>query len=118
MNFLVDAQLPLTLVSFIKTKGHNVIHTNDLPKKDKTTDTVIWNIAINEYRILITKDTDFINSFKLIPKHPKILMITTGNITNINLLILFEKYFDGVVRLFNTFKLVELNNKEIIAHKT
>ena len=28
-----------------------------------------------------------------------------------------EKYFDGVVKLFNTFKLVELNNLEIIAHK-
>jgi len=117
MNFLVNAQLPLKLVSFIKTKGHNVIHTNDLPKKDRSTDTEIWNIALKGNRILITKDTDFINSFKLIPKHPKILIITTGNITNKNLLILFEKYFDGVVKLFNTFKLVELNNLEIIAHK-
>ena len=63
MNFLVNAQLPLKLVSFIKTKGHNVIHTNDLPKKDRSTDTEIWNIALKGNRILITKDTDFINSF-------------------------------------------------------
>jgi predicted nuclease of predicted toxin-antitoxin system len=44
-------------------------------------------------------------------------MITTGNIHNKDLLALIGKNFDSVIQLFNTFNLVELNNREIVVHE-
>ena len=38
MKFLVDAQLPASLGAILKGNGHDVIHTNDLPNKESTTD--------------------------------------------------------------------------------
>jgi predicted nuclease of predicted toxin-antitoxin system len=33
MKFLLDAQLPLALKSWLKSQGHDVVHTLDLPQK-------------------------------------------------------------------------------------
>lgn len=33
MKFLIDAHLPIALKSWLTSRGHDVIHTRDLPKK-------------------------------------------------------------------------------------
>jgi predicted nuclease of predicted toxin-antitoxin system len=45
MKFLVDAQLPLLLATWIKEKGFDAVYTNDLPMKDETGDDEIRVIA-------------------------------------------------------------------------
>lgn len=35
MNFLVDAHLPMRLANWLKERGHNVIHTRELPLKNE-----------------------------------------------------------------------------------
>ncbi|MDF7817465.1 DUF5615 family PIN-like protein [Runella sp. MFBS21] len=97
MKFLVDAQLPFLLATWIKEKGFDTIHTEDLPFKDETGDTEIRKVADQQGRIVITKDSDFYDSF-LIHQSPKqLLLISTGNIKNRQLLDLFRKNFQQIL---------------------
>ena len=63
MKLIIDAQMPFRLSQLLKEKGHDVIHTDDLVNKERTSDSEIRNIAQQEKRIVVTKDVDFLNSF-------------------------------------------------------
>jgi predicted nuclease of predicted toxin-antitoxin system len=63
MKFLIDAQLPVRLSLFLQTAGYDTIHTRDLPQQNATPDTEVNTISIQESRIVITKDSDFLDSF-------------------------------------------------------
>ena len=117
MKFLVDAQLPHRLKEFLQIRGHDVIHVNDMPNRESTTDNEIRVLANLQERIVITKDTDFFDSYILHYSPKKLLWVTTGNIKNVELLSLFEKNFDQIIELFDTFSLVELNNDDLIGHE-
>lgn len=85
MKFLVDAQLPVRLARFIQTTGYDTVHTRDLPQQNATSDPQINQISIQQERIVITKDSDFVDSFMTMKKPYKLLLITTGNIKNIEM---------------------------------
>ena len=65
MNFLVDAQLPRQLARFLSAAGHDSVHTVDLPRSNRTPDAELCEICAREDRVLVTKDSDFTNSFFL-----------------------------------------------------
>jgi len=115
MKFIVDAQLPYGIALFLRDRGFDALHTNDLPDKEYTTDSQIRSIAASEDRIVITKDYDFVDSFilKEIPK--KLLIVTTGNIKNKKLFSLWKNNWELIVFLFETHNLVELSNDDVIA---
>ncbi len=117
MKFIVDAQLPLTLSIYLKKKGFDVLHTDNMPNKEYTTDNEIRELSVKEERIVITKDSDFLDSFfvKGIPQ--KLLLISTGNIKNKSLLDLFDSNIEKIINLFLEHSFVELNNNEIIGHE-
>lgn len=91
MKFLVDAQLPVRLARFLKASGYDTIHTKDLLKQNATPDTEINAISIQQNRIVITKDSDFVNSCLTVQQPYKLLLITTGNIKN-SPLVLFSHW--------------------------
>jgi predicted nuclease of predicted toxin-antitoxin system len=90
IKFKVDAQLPYSLTVILKRKGFDVVHTDNLPNKEKTTDNEIRLLAEAEKRIVITKDNDFFDSYILKKSPPRLFLISTGNIINKDLFILFE----------------------------
>ena len=45
MKFIIDAQLPISLSNLLKSRGHDSIHTLELPDKNKTKDNYITNIS-------------------------------------------------------------------------
>ena len=65
MKFLVDAHLPLHLAYRLQDAGYDTIHTRDLPLENRTPDGTINQISVDEKRIVITKDADFVNSSNL-----------------------------------------------------
>ncbi|MFN8456395.1 MAG: DUF5615 family PIN-like protein [Anaerolineae bacterium] len=65
MKFLIDAQLPRRLVYRLQEAGHDAIHTLDLPLGNRSPDQVISEISEREQRIVMTKDADFVKSFRL-----------------------------------------------------
>ena len=105
MKFLIDANLPYKLSMYLKSKNYDVIHTDDLPNKEKSTDDEIRKVSVDQNRIIITKDTDFLDSHLLQNIPPKLLIVTTGNIVNKSLLKIFNDYFDKIVILFKRLQI-------------
>ena len=114
MKFIVDAQLPYGIAQMLREDGFDVIHTNDLPDKERTTDSYIRDISVNEERIVITKDYDFLDThiLKTIPK--KLLIVTTGNIKNKQLFELLRQNRQTICNLFQTCSLIEVDNYSVI----
>jgi predicted nuclease of predicted toxin-antitoxin system len=113
MKFIVDAQLPIKLSEFLKTQGFDSIHTLDLQLQNATPDEQIRDICSIEDRILITKDSDFEDSFLLrnIPK--KLIFLSTGNIKNSDLIKLFEINLPKILDLLSANSFIEVNQKQI-----
>ncbi len=115
MKFLIDAQLPETLSDLICTLGHESIHTLQLEKKNNTTDSEIIDVCIYEGRILVTKDNDFKFSYTMLKMPPKLILVTTGNIGNIELMKIFSENFDSIVEHISKYDFVEINTNSILS---
>ena len=116
VKFIVDAQLPFRLSSWLRKQGFDVIHTTDLPDKNLTKDSLIIKIAEEQNRVVITKDSDFFEHYLIHNKPEKILMITTGNIVNKELLELFQVNIEQILTLLNENQVIEINNEKITVH--
>jgi len=114
MKFLVDAHLPRRMSDWLKNAGFGSVHTLDLPDKNKTTDKQILEIAAKEERVVVTKDADFVNSHLLLSQPSKLLLISTGNITNIDLEKLFIPAIPTIAVELETSSFVELNCDGVI----
>lgn len=116
MKFIVDAQLPKRLSDWLNENGHDSKHTLDLVKKNKSSDIEISKLADREARIVISKDTDFLDEHLLNNRPKMLLIIKTGNIRNSELIDLFESCIGKLESLFKNHALVELSQSAIIAH--
>ncbi len=114
MKFLVDAHLPKKLSLLLSWKGYDTLHTLDLPNKNRTKDSEINQISIDEKRVLISKDLDFIESLLISNKPYKLIYVVTGNISNQQLLELFSKNIEKIVESLNNSRLIELTDDRII----
>lgn len=93
-RFIVDTQLPISLCKYLRNKGHDTIHTFDCPNQEYTEDKEISEIAKNENRIIITKDSDFHDAYLVKGAPPRILLLRFGNCSNRELISIFDKHFD------------------------
>ena len=116
MKFIIDAHLPMALKKWLAQQGHDAVHTRDLPRKNLSDDVEIIEIAVRENRIVVSKDSDFFNYFVLKGIPPKLLMITTGNIVNKDLLVLFQQNFVQIESLLQQHSVVEMSNSKILVH--
>ena len=116
MKFIVDAQLPRRIARELTAFGHDAIHTLDLPAANRTPDNDILAIAIQQQRIVVTKDNDFVTSFLLRGAPPKLLLISTGNITNDKLSQLLAANLSVLQNAFSTNDFVELSASAITIH--
>jgi predicted nuclease of predicted toxin-antitoxin system len=108
MKFLVDAQLPKRMTDWLIVAGCEAIHTLDLPDGNRTTDQQLNEIAEREQRVVVSKDSDFVDSH-LLQGHPaKLLLISTGNICNRSLEALFMPLIADIIREFQTHSFLEL----------
>lgn len=116
MKYLVDAQLPRRLASKLREAGYDTLHTLDLPDGNKTSDEDINRFSGQEERIVITKDADFVNSF-LVRKVPyKLLLVSTGNLSNHELDEIFDKNLPAIELAFAAYDYVELTKTTLIEH--
>jgi predicted nuclease of predicted toxin-antitoxin system len=108
VKFLIDAQLPARLARHLNDAGHDALHTLDLPERNRTTDAEISRVADAEDRIVVSKDRDFRDSHLLSGSPARLLVVSTGNITNRDLLALFDEHLDALVDAFEGANLVQL----------
>ena len=116
MKFLVDAQLPRHLSHWLRQRSHDSLHTLDLPDGNRTSDIEIMRIADSEDRVIITKDEDFVRSHLLRGTPKKLLLISTGNIRNDELLRIFETCLSKVSMTLENDGFIKLTADEIILH--
>ena len=62
VKFLVDAQLPARLALRLRELGHDAVLTLELPRRNQTSVPEINELSIQEQRVVITKDSDFVDS--------------------------------------------------------
>jgi predicted nuclease of predicted toxin-antitoxin system len=113
---LVDAQLPQQSAYFLTSKNIESKHTLGLPRKNKTPDGKIIQIADQEGRIVITKDSDFLDNYILDGKPKQLLIVSTGNISNKKLIRLFETNLQALKSLFQRYSVIEIDEAEIQVH--
>ncbi len=116
MKFLIDAQLPRKLVSVFQNLEQEAIHTLDLPNKNATQDEEINEFSCQYEYIVVTKDKDFLDSFILQKKPYKLLLITTGNIKNSDLISLLSNNLQEIITLFENHYFIEINQTQITIH--
>src|SRR5436309_2259190 len=103
MKFLVDAQLPRRLVRRLREAGHDALHTLDLPGGNRTSDDAINELSARETCVVVTKDSDFVNSFLLRRQPHKLLLVSTGNVSNAELEALFLSNLEKIAEGFDSF---------------
>lgn len=116
MKFLIDAQLPRRLATELKQSGFEATHTLELPDGNRTSDLALINLSVSQEAILVTKDSDFVQSFLLKREPWKLLLVSTGNIGNDELIALFQQNITQLTEAFKNFAFVELNRVNLICH--
>ena len=116
MNFLIDANLPRRLVSIFQERGHDAVHTLELPEGNATVDAALLDYSEKNNCVITTKDSDFITSFWLQNRPTKLLLISTGNIRNAELETLLIANFDQLISALTENRYIELTREHIIAH--
>ncbi len=117
MRFLVDAQQPLRLARLLTDSGYDSVHTSVLPNGNRTTDRQITDLADAEGRVVVTKDRDFRDSHLLRDEPSRLLLISTGNITNDALVTIVRENLELVVQALTETSFVELEAGRLILHE-
>lgn len=107
-RFLIDAQLPPALAHLLRDKGHSADHVSDLGL-GAAPDRQIWDYALANAAILVTKDEDFADLVSLGREPPTIAWVRVGNTRKLPLLTWFEPLIENVLELAEAGeKLIEL----------
>ncbi|MDZ7690414.1 MAG: DUF5615 family PIN-like protein [Balneolaceae bacterium] len=116
MRVLVDAQLPKRLAHLFSALDIDAKHTLELPKQNATPDQEIIELADKEERIVVSKDSDFLDNYILQGRPQKLFIVSTGNINNNDLIRLFERNIETIRSLFEDNAVIEIDEEEIQVH--
>ena len=114
MKFLVDAQLPRRAVRWLEAAGCDAVHTLDLPDGNSTPDDRVTGVADQQERAVITKDADFVDSHTLHGQPAKLLLVSTGNLSNAELEALMVPVIPLIVREFQANSFLELGRAGLV----
>jgi predicted nuclease of predicted toxin-antitoxin system len=114
MKFLVDAQLPRSLANFLRERGFDAVHTLELADRNRTNDRMIIEISLAEERVVISKDSDFYDSYRAKQEPFKLLYLTMGNIHNRDLLQIVETNLLLIIHSLQNGSVIEMNRTSVI----
>jgi predicted nuclease of predicted toxin-antitoxin system len=81
MRFLVDAQLPPDLARWIKERGREAAAVREIGLREAK-DSPIWDFALRDKWVLVTKDEDFALRVLQSSSGPQVVWLRIGNCTN------------------------------------
>lgn len=99
MKFLCDVHIPYRLVIFLKKKGCEAFHVNELFSDPRTKDSVIVEYADANDCIAVTKNADFKESYLLYRKPAKLIKLNTGNSSTAQIINLSERNWQVLVAI-------------------
>jgi predicted nuclease of predicted toxin-antitoxin system len=109
LNFIVDAQLPPALARWIESdERHHAQHVFDIGL-NSVADLVIWDRALTNRLVIVSKDEDFVDQFLLSANPPQLVWIRKGNCSNQSLLEWLDPLWPETLRRLDAGeKLIEL----------
>lgn len=108
MKFLIDAHLPIELADYIVQQGNDAVHVRSLSISDAS-DSFLWEYALQNEYVIVSKDQDFFNRMSQDPLGPAIVWLRIGNSTIRELLNWFSVYYPAIIsKLEDGEKLVEV----------
>jgi len=114
MKFLCDVHISYKIVKRLNSLGYESIHINDILEKCHTKDSDICDYADTNNLIVITKDSDFRDSFYIKKTPKKLIKINLGNITNQELIRIFSDNISSIEKLnFSSIFLIEIDKNYI-----
>jgi predicted nuclease of predicted toxin-antitoxin system len=79
MKILLDANISWKLTKILKPIFGECTHVDLISLNVPAQDIDIWNYALNNGYIIITKDNDFVDLLEMMGFPPKIVLLKTGN---------------------------------------
>jgi predicted nuclease of predicted toxin-antitoxin system len=115
LRFIVDTQLPPSLAEFFRRRGFDATHVMDYPNGALMSDQEIITVAKDESRVIITKDSDFMDYYLLKGYPPAVLLLQLRNIKNSELFAFLNEFIEQITSLYleNT-KFVIIQKDKII----
>ena len=116
MNFLIDVHLPINLSKFLDKQSEcTSVHVKQILQKWYTPDAEICKYADDNSLVVVTKDTDFKNSHFINKTPKKVIRVTLGNISNADLVEMFNKYLPFILPLASKDNFyIELSREQIM----
>ena len=100
MKSLCDVHISYKIVAHLKSLGCESIHVNEILEKSETKDSDICKYSDENDLILITKDSDFRDSFFIKRSPKKLIKINLGNISNFELKSIFSENINIINQLY------------------
>lgn len=100
-KFLIDANLPYR---FALWQGADFCHVYDIG--DDLPDTEIWQYAMENNLIIVSKDADFSDRIMLSNPPPKVIHLRIGNMRIRDLFVFLQRVWPQLLELSATHKLV------------
>lgn len=97
MQFLIDAQLPPALAKFLVADGIEAKHVQFLGMLDAG-DGEIWEYALRNGYVIITKDDDFVKRGRQSKRAPAIVWLRVGNVSKKALIAWFMPLVPEILR--------------------
>lgn len=116
LRFIVDAHLPMALAFWLRERGYDVIHTRELPEQNATEDNVLLRLSMQEKRVVISKDRDFVEQILLTGRPHQLRALTMGNIVNRDLITLVARNWPRLEELLAKHRFVELSADHLVVH--
>jgi predicted nuclease of predicted toxin-antitoxin system len=114
MKFLCDVHISYRVTKHLQSLGFKAIHVNEILNKWWTTDEMICDYADKNDYIVITKDSDFRNSFYIKRTPKKLLKINLGNISSNQLIKLIADNLSSINKLNkNPFFIIEIDTSSV-----
>ncbi|MCE0521953.1 MAG: DUF5615 family PIN-like protein [Methylacidiphilales bacterium] len=111
MKFLIDAQLPPALARALRENGYEVQAVRELGLREAEDD-AIWDYALANQAVIITKDQDFADRLLSGGTAPIIVWLRIGNTSNRTLFAwLLPLWPDILSHIQSGDKLIEVREK-------
>ncbi|MDT0651007.1 DUF5615 family PIN-like protein [Autumnicola edwardsiae] len=99
MKFLLDVHISYKIANYLKSKGFEAIHVNEILDKWNTKDQDICFYADENDLIVITKDVDFKNSHLIGNTPRKLVKVNLGNMATSTLIKIISPNMEAIERL-------------------
>ncbi len=99
MRFLYDVHISYKLTKHLIDLGFEAIHVNEILNKSETKDSDLCKFADQNDYIIVSKDSDFKDSYFVKQSPKKLIKINLGNIPNQELIKIFNKNIRAIQKL-------------------